>query len=163
MSRFIDFTGLHRRALAVDNSMPAHTYAANPPPARLIIVGGNEAFVRATVDFLRAYAQIVVVSAHATCEEALAQTRLALTPQIVLVDLDAVGYSGFEAVAQLRKELPRAGIIGLTLASGNGAYYEAALLAGANDVVGKATLPSELPSTLQRLLLKQRLTASPAR
>jgi two-component system nitrate/nitrite response regulator NarL len=119
-------------------------------PTRVIIVDDNEAFLRVVIDFLQRHPEIVVVGAHASCREALTQARL-LQPQIVLVDLEMAGRSGFEAISQLREELPEAGIIGLTLTE-DSAYQAAALLAGANDLVHKSALTSELLPAMRRVL-----------
>lgn len=156
MRRLVDPNSFDTLHYLTGNTGRVHV--ASPPLTRLIIVDGNEAFVHAIIDFLRTYAEIVVIGAHATCQDALPQARL-IQPQIVLVDLDATGCSGFEAVSLLRKELPAAGIIGLTLAQDR-PFHTAALRAGASDVVGKSTLTVELPQVLQRLLLRQRRNAS---
>jgi two-component system nitrate/nitrite response regulator NarL len=131
-------------------SLPRFSNAKTRTPTRVIIVDDNEAFLCVTIDFLQRHPEIVVVGAHTSCQEALIQARL-LQPQIVLVDLEMAGRSGFEAISQLRKELPKAGIIGLTLTEGS-AYQGAALLAGANDLVRKSALTSELLPAMRRVL-----------
>jgi len=66
-----------------------------------------------------------------------------LQPQVILIGLDTPGPTGLETIPRLRKVLPNVGIIALTLLEGN-AYRQAALAAGAGDVVRKAELTTDL-------------------
>jgi DNA-binding NarL/FixJ family response regulator len=76
--------------------------------------------------------------------EALAQAR-DLQPQVILIGLDK---PGLETISRLRKVLPGVGIIALTLLEGKD-YRQAALAAGADDLVCKAELITDLlPATL---------------
>jgi CheY-like chemotaxis protein len=79
-------------------------------------------------------------------KEALAQTQ-DLQPQVVLVGLEM---PGLETISRPRNMLPDVGIIALTLLKGN-AYRQAAMAAGADDVVRKAELTTELLPAIRRV------------
>ena len=70
-----------------------------------------------------------------------------LQPQVILIGLDR---PSLETIPRLRKVLPGVGIIALTLLEGN-AYRQAAMAAGADDVVLKAKLISELLPAIRRV------------
>jgi CheY-like chemotaxis protein len=66
---------------------------------------------------------------------------------VILIGLDM---PGLEILPRLRNMLPDAGIIALTLLNDN-AYRQAALAAGADDVVRKAELTTELLPAIRRV------------
>jgi DNA-binding NarL/FixJ family response regulator len=102
-------------------------------------VDDNEAFRHVATDFLQRHHELTVVGAICGGEEALAQSQ-DLGPQVILIGLDR---PGLETIPRLRKVLPGVGIIVLTLLEGS-AYRQAALAAGADDLVSKAALTTEL-------------------
>jgi DNA-binding NarL/FixJ family response regulator len=112
---------------------------------RVLLVDDNEAFRRAATDFLQRQHELIVVSAIRG-EEALAQAQ-DLGPQVILIGLDK---PGLENISRLRNMLPGVGVIALTLLEGN-AYRQAALAAGADDVVRKAELITDLLPTIRRV------------
>jgi two-component system response regulator NreC len=109
-------------------------------------VDDNEAFRRVAADFLQRQHELIVVGAIGGDEEALAQAQ-DLQPQVILIGLDR---PGLEIMSRLRKVLPGVGIIALTLLEGN-AYRQAALAAGADDLVRKAELIADLPPAIRRV------------
>ncbi len=113
---------------------------------RVLVVDDNEAFLRVATDFLRRHDDLIVVGAICGGEEALAQVR-DLQPQVILIGLDT---PGLEILPRLRNILPGVGIIALTLLEGN-AYRQAALAAGADDLVRKAQLITELLPAIRRV------------
>jgi len=66
---------------------------------------------------------------------------------VILIGLDT---PGLETISRLRKVLTGVGIIALTLLEGN-AYRRAALTAGADDLVPKAELTTELLPAIRRV------------
>jgi DNA-binding NarL/FixJ family response regulator len=113
---------------------------------RVLLVDDNEPFLHVATDFLQRQHELTVVGAICGGEEALAQAQ-DLQPQVILIGLER---PGLETVTRLRNMLPGVGIIALTLLEGN-AYRQAALAAGADDLVPKARLTSELLPAIRRV------------
>ncbi len=121
------------------------------PKIRVLLVDDNEAFRRVATDFLQRHHELTVVGAIGGGEEALAQAQ-DLQPQVIVIGLDMLG---LETISRLRKVLPSVGIIALTLLRGN-AYRQAALAAGADDLVSKAALTTELLPAIRRVMQANR-------
>jgi DNA-binding NarL/FixJ family response regulator len=113
---------------------------------RVLVMDDNEAFRRAATDFLQRQHELTVVGAICGGEEALAQVQ-DLGPQVILIGLDK---PGLETISRLRNMLPDVGIIALTLLEGN-AYRQAAMAAGADELVPKAELTTELLPAIRRV------------
>ena len=112
----------------------------------VLLVDDNEAFRHVATDFLQRHPELTVVGAICGGEEALAQAE-DLQPQVILIGL----YSpGMETISRLRKVLPGVGIIALTLLNDN-TYRKAAMVAGADDVVLKAELITDLLPAIRRV------------
>ena len=118
---------------------------------RVLLVDDNEAFLRVATDFLQRHHDLIVVGAICGGEEALAQAQ-DLGPQVILIGLDK---PGLETISRLRKMLPGVGIIALTLLEGN-AYRQAAMAAGADDIVPKAQLITGLLTAIRRVMQAKR-------
>ena len=106
---------------------------------RVLLLDDNQAFLRVANTFLRRQHELIVVGAMCGVEEALIQVQ-DLRPQVILVGLDR---PGLEAISRLREALPGVGIVALTLLAGN-AYRQAALTVGADDLVCKTELVTDL-------------------
>jgi len=111
-------------------------------PIAVLLVDDNATFLRIATRFLQDHDDVVVVGVAGGGEEGLAQAQ-DLQPDIVLVDLAMPGLSGLEMIPRLRATLPEVGIIALTVLDTN-SYRQAALAAGADDFVSKATLNTTL-------------------
>ena len=74
----------------------------------------------------------------------------ALLPQVILLDLQVPGLPCLEMIPRLRGMVPKAGIIALSLMDAK-VYKEAALAAGADEFVGKATLGTDLLVAIRRV------------
>jgi two-component system response regulator NreC len=118
---------------------------------RVLVVDDNEAFLRVATDFLRRHDELTVVGAICGGEEALAQAQ-DLQPEVILIGLDK---PGLETISRLRKVLPGVGIIALTLLEGN-TYRQAAMAAGADDLVRKAELATDLLPVIRRVTQAKR-------
>jgi DNA-binding NarL/FixJ family response regulator len=98
---------------------------------------------------LQQYADVVVAGTVQGGREALAQTQ-ALRPDAVLIALTMSDLSGLEVMARLRAAFPEVGIIALTLLDTDG-YRRAALAAGADAFVAKATLRMDLLPAIRQV------------
>jgi len=90
--------------------------------------------------------ELTVVGVIGGGEEVLAQAQ-DLGPQVILIDLDT---PGLETISRLRNVLPGVGIVALTLLEGN-AYRQTAMAAGADDLVHKAELVTDLVPAIRRV------------
>ena len=126
-------------------------------PISLLLVDDHPAFLRIATNFLQEHytEEVIVVGAARGGEEGLVQA-LDLQPDMVLCDLTMPGLTGLETIPRLRAALPDVGIIALSCHEANG-YREAALAAGADDFVPKASMISELfPAILRVMQTRQR-------
>jgi DNA-binding NarL/FixJ family response regulator len=118
--------------------MDATPYPESDPGGWLFYLA-CEPILRVAAEFLQRHHQLIVVGAICGGEEALAQAQ-DLRPQVILIGLDT---PGLKTISRLRNMLPSVGIIALTLLEGN-TYRQAAMAAGADDLVPKAELTIEL-------------------
>lgn len=125
-------------------------------PISLLLVDDSPTFLRLVSRFLsEQYPDEVAIGGLAEGGEAgLAQAH-ALRPDIVVIDLAMPGLPGLKAISLLRAALPNLGIIALTLLEANG-YRQAALAAGADEFVSKATLVTELLPAIRRVMQADR-------
>jgi DNA-binding NarL/FixJ family response regulator len=131
--------------------MPNRADLRDSPKIRVLVVDDNEAFLRVATDFLQRQHELTVVGAICEGEQALAQVQ-DLQPRVIVIGLDT---PGLEILPRLRNILPGVGIIALTLLEGN-AYRRAALAAGADDLVPKAELTTELLPAIRRVMQANR-------
>src|SRR3990172_3418617 len=136
--------------------LPTRASEGEMNPISVLIADDNPTFLRIVTRFLEEQSRktVSVVATARGGEEALAQAE-ALRPQVVLIDLNMPGLSGLEAIPRLRRALPDAGIIAVTLLDTD-AYRKAALAAGADDFVPKMTLNAELLPAIRRVALATR-------
>jgi DNA-binding NarL/FixJ family response regulator len=118
-------------------------------PISVLLVDDNPSFLRIATRFLEQHEDVVVVGAAGGGEEALALAQ-DLEPDIVLIDLAMPGLSGLETIPHLRAVLPGVGIIALTMLDTN-SYWQAALAAGADGFVPKASLDTDLLPAMRRV------------
>jgi DNA-binding NarL/FixJ family response regulator len=131
--------------------MPNRADLKDSSKIRLLVVDDNEPFLRVATDFLQRHDELIVVGAICEGEEALAQAQ-DLGPQVILIGLDK---PGLETISRLRKVLPGVGIIALTLLEGN-AYRQAVMAAGADELVRKAELTTDLLPAIRRVMQADR-------
>lgn len=113
-------------------------------PVRILLVDDSPIFLRTLTCLLQEHHQseVVVVGTAGGGKEALAKVQ-DLRPEVILLDLAMSDLSGLEMIPRLRRILPEVRIIALTLLDAND-YRDAALAAGANGFVSKATLHTDL-------------------
>ncbi|MBI5034329.1 MAG: response regulator transcription factor [Chloroflexi bacterium] len=121
-------------------------------PISVLIVDHNLSFLGVTKMFLEANCRqdIDVVLTASDGKEAIAQAQ-AHHPQLILLDVSLPGMTGMETALQIKKILPQSHIILLTLIETLG-YQQAAQAAGADTLLDKSNLDTELLPSIQRLL-----------
>jgi DNA-binding NarL/FixJ family response regulator len=118
-------------------------------PISVLLVDDNLTFLWIVTRFLQEHDDVVVIGAAGGGEEALTLAQ-DLQPDIVLIDLAMPGLSGLETIPLLRAMLPEVGIIALTVLDIN-SYRQAALAAGVNDFIPKASLNTDLLPAIRRV------------
>ena len=113
---------------------------------RILFIAGNPTFRPVVIRFLKRYDELNLVGI--VSEKVLAQAQ-ELRPQVILLDLDTSDRTGLETISDLRALLPEAGIVGLSLLDAEG-YRQAVLAAGANDLVLKSNLRTDLLPAIRR-------------
>jgi DNA-binding NarL/FixJ family response regulator len=121
---------------------------------RVLLVDENLAFLRVITLFLEQQDDITVVGTSSNGPEGLAQAQ-SLRPQVVLIDLGTPGLTGIETISNLRTAMSDVGIVVMSLLGANG-YREKALSAGADEVIVKARLSTELIPSIRRVARKAR-------
>lgn len=118
--------------------------------ASVLLIDDNPTFVRIAARFLAGHQDLAVVGTANDSQDALAKAQH-LQPNVVLIDLALSGSSGLDAIPLLRQLLPNTRIIVLTFLDDE-TYRQAALQAGADDLVPKATLNTDLVPAIRRAL-----------
>lgn len=120
-------------------------------PLSVLLVDDNPHFLRVLNRFLIVHGagSVQVVGSVVGGREAVAQATQ-LQPDVVVVDLKMPEVPGLALIPQLRRTLPNAIIIALSLMD-PAEYGLAATAAGADAFVSKEQLECELLPTLQRL------------
>ena len=119
-------------------------------PISVMLVDDSLTFLRATIRFLEAHDDMVIVGTANEGKEALAQVE-DLQPQIILIDLAMPGLPGLETIPRLRSMMPDVGIIALTVMNTN-SFRQAALEAGADIFIPKSTMRTDLLPAIRRLV-----------
>jgi len=119
-------------------------------PISILLVDDNPTFLRIATHLLEVHDDVVVVGAVRGGEEVLAQAQ-GLRPDIVLIEISVPNLPGLEIIPRLRMALPKAGIIALTVIGTDG-YRQAALEAGADDFITKATMGADLLPAIRRVV-----------
>ena len=114
----------------------------------ILFIAGNPAFRPVVTRFLGKCDELNVVDILPASEKVLAQAQ-DLQPQVILLDLDTSDPTGLETIINLRTSLPEVGIIALSLLDGDG-YRQAVLAAGANELILKSNLSTDLFPAIRR-------------
>jgi DNA-binding NarL/FixJ family response regulator len=132
-------------------------------PVSVLLVDDNPAFLRILTRFFREHCQneVMVVGTAGRGEAGLALAR-SLRPHVILLDLRMPGLCGLETIPLLRSMLPDVGIIVLTLWDANG-YREAALAAGADDLLSKFVVNTDLLPAIRRVARSKASEKKPLR
>ena len=109
---------------------------------KLLLVDDHPIVLDGIKSHLSAQEEFLVVGDAADGQEAVRQARL-LQPDIVLMDISMPHMNGLEAVTILRRKVPRAKILVLTMHD-NREYISQIVRSGARGYVLKDTSPAEL-------------------
>jgi DNA-binding NarL/FixJ family response regulator len=118
-------------------------------PIKVLTVDDHPLLREGIAAVLGNQADLVVVGEASNGYEAVERCR-ALTPDIVLVDLEMPEMSGIEAIVAIRAALPQTRVIVLT-AHGSDAHVLRALNAGAAGYLLKDGVRKELVDTIRRV------------
>jgi CheY-like chemotaxis protein len=111
-------------------------------PIRVLLVARHPAFLEVIARLLGKCDQVIVAGVVRNGENVLAQAQ-AVHANVVLFDLDLSGHPHLKTIHHLRSSLPEASIIALSLLDSEG-YRHAALAAGADELIVKANLSTDL-------------------
>lgn len=111
-------------------------------PVSVLLVDDSPSFLQAAAKFLEGEEGIVVAGTALGGREALVKVQ-ALRPDVVTVDLAMPDIPGLALIPRLRAVAPGLGIVALTMYDTTG-YRQAAMRAGADELVGKATMGEDL-------------------
>jgi len=113
----------------------------------VLVADSNSVLLRIVSRFLQQH-EARVVGAARGAEEALAQAEV-LQPDVVLIDLTQTYAAGLDAISRLRTAMPEVGIVATTILDVDG-YRQAALAAGADELVSKDHLSTALVPAIRR-------------
>jgi two-component system NarL family response regulator len=119
------------------------------PSVRVLIADDHRLMREGTAALLEADPRISVVGLARDGAEAVGQS-VALTPDVVLLDLNMPGVGGIEACAELRARLPATQVLMLTVSEHEEDLY-AALRMGASGYLLKDMPPHELVEAILRV------------
>lgn len=116
----------------------------------VLLVDDSVVFLGAATQFLRDHCaeEVDVIGTADGGDRAIVQAE-ALRPQVILLDLRMPGMTGLEVIPRLRALLPAVRIVMLTQLDSRG-YREAALAAGADECVSKASMDTDLLPAIRR-------------
>jgi DNA-binding NarL/FixJ family response regulator len=128
----------------------------------VLLVDDNPHFLRVLDRFLATFGDdaVRVVGSVVGGRDAVAQAAW-LRPDVILLDLKMPDVPGLQLLPELRRMLPEAILVALTLMESD-EFREDALAAGADAFVSKASLESDLIPAIQRLAARApRYTPAP--
>lgn len=110
---------------------------------RVMVVEDHDLMREATVRFLGTAADLEVVGAVASIEEAIEVLRSDQRPDVVVLDMKLPGVSGSEGIPMLRKVVPSVRVLVLTMLESADAK-DVVRSAGGDGFLTKGCAPSEL-------------------
>lgn len=114
---------------------------------RLLLVD-DHAVVRSGLRMLlSAESDVEVIGEASTAREAI-DTALALSPDVILMDIGLPDLSGIEATREIKKRLPKTAVVALTIHEDQ-EYFFKMLEAGASAYVPKRAAPEELLTAIR--------------
>jgi DNA-binding NarL/FixJ family response regulator len=122
---------------------------------RILFIAGNPTFQPVVTRFLKRCDELSLVGTVQGSEKALAPA-LDLQPGVILLDLDTSDRTGLATLADLRTALPEARLVAMSLLGADG-YRQAVLAAGADDLVVKSNLRTDLLPAIRRATQDGRL------
>ena len=117
---------------------------------RIVIIEDNQQIREAFASLLAFRDDFLVVGQYENCEDALADLQED-QPDIVLMDVDLPGISGIEGTKKIKKQLPKANVIIITVFE-NGKTVFDALCAGASGYLTKNSDKDKLLNAIDEVL-----------
>jgi DNA-binding NarL/FixJ family response regulator len=124
-----------------------------PNPVRLLVVEDSAEFRATLVGWATAHADLELVGAVATAEEALVMVGED-SPDVVVMDLALPGMSGLDAVRTLRRAGQSTPVVIVTLHDGASVRREA-MAAGADAFLSKSAIGDRLHDLLVDLSMQR--------
>ena len=121
------------------------------PPPSLWLIEDNTTFRSSLARGLERSGRFSCTGSFASAEEALAAVNPALSPQAILIDVGLPGMDGIEAMLCLRKALPEAALIVLTVFEDEDKIIRA-ICAGARGYLLKTAPVSEIAAAIDDVL-----------
>lgn len=117
------------------------------PKITLLLVDDHEIFRAGLRMLLQAQPDMQIVGEADTGRAAIAKAK-ELAPDVVLMDISLPDLDGFEATRQIKRALPNAAILALTMHESD-EYFFKMLDAGASGYVPKKAAPTDLVSAIR--------------
>lgn len=117
---------------------------------RIVIVEDNTDLRTAYESIISSSEEFEAVKSYADAESALKKLKKD-APDLVMMDLTLPGMSGMEAIARVKKLLPKAKILVVSVHDDHEHVFEA-LCAGANGYINKDVNAAELISSIRQVL-----------
>lgn len=120
------------------------------PSIRILLVDDNPQFLQSAAEFLATDPTITVAGHALSGQEALEQV-VALTPDLVLMDLAMPDMNGLEATRRIKTQRDAPHVVILTLYD-NAEYRAAAEDVGADGFVSKSEFGTQLRPMIQKFI-----------
>ncbi len=119
-------------------------------PIQIVLVEDRRETREALAELLAREADLRVLGAYASMEDALRRTGEP-APDVALLDINLPGMSGIEGVRALRQRFPALQVLMITVREDDGAVFEA-ICAGASGYLLKDTPPDGIARALRELV-----------
>lgn len=142
--------GTGKLGVPADDRVTADAPATRPrPPIRIIVADDHTMLRRTLVNYLSTRDDIMVIGEAADGDEALRQVA-ALTPDVLILDLNMPGKGGLDVLPAVRREHPKVRVLVVT-GRDEDWYITQALRAGAHGYILKSASEADLIDAIQKV------------